>query len=1235
MFNKLLGQFGSMLGGALGGKIGGALGGGVLSRLGSSIGSRYGAKFGGKLGLNTDRKLFYRKQEFTKLTNLRDSFYFSTTKYGSVIPLVFGKMRVQGNIIWLNNMTQNEENISSSKYFDARQVKAKFTERKFSYNLSFAVAVCQGKISEISRVWNGDELIDLSPYRHRIYCGYEDQMPDPLINDLSGGNAPAFRDLAYVVFEEMPLSDFDDVIPNFSFEVTRRANINEGLVVEDMVKSMIMIPGSGEYVYDTMHIKKTIFAPNGLLLEEESINVHNDKGIADSLYSLNQLQSVCQNVEWVAPVACWFGDSTDAADCIIRPCIEYRDDKVHYNQEWRVGKYDRSNAPEISKSKYNNPNYGGSINDDSIIRYLVELRNRGLKIMFYPMFFLDVHRKPWRGHLTGSPEGVRRFFTRQEGYNQFILHYADLVKNHVDAFVIGSELIGLTKVKDENNKFPAVEGFVNLAAMVKNIVGDKVQVTYAADWSEYHHTEGGWYNLDPLWSSPHIDFIGIDLYFPITDTTTSYISDEEIMKGFNSGEGMEYYVDRETGTKYSLEDKYAWKNIKYWWENQHINPDKQVTEWVPKSKKIWFTEFGFPSIDKAPNQPNVFFDPECLDGGVPRYSNGEVNFSLQRRCISKFIKFWQEEEYIDNMFLWTWDARPYPAWPHMPIWTDNNLWEKGHWVNNKFGAVSIGSIILELSKRSGIDLEDIDISSVDESIEGMIINTHQTCLDAIHMLRMSYFFDITANHSSKIKFIKRAHKDGVLIHQDDLLKVNQDSFITSTDCSSTDILSNLDLHYINNVQDYESYHLHINDELSEGNITEELSIPIALSPAEAEYIGNLIIRNALFESQIVEFILPIEKIDLFPSSYFTIYEDHSTHKYLSAQQILQSINPDFHSLEQSKITSIKGRIVNYKIKGLKIYMEAILDDLEIYKSQFESLMNLGSNFDIQNFYAYLVSKYKSASNKKIIIIELPFLLQKEIGNNLICYLDAPVKTPLYAKRADDDDLSWQKVIDLEPSNSIGRLIECNLNEYAQENILDNSSKFIIGGINLSYIENGTWHIAKIGEEFLRFNEIEQISFDKYSISKCSRGEFGTNSNMFNHEVGERFLLLTSGYNMIPISEQLINTPLNFRMIHQSSDVDDKSNENLNCEMIYKDQKNAIRFDYEIEDKIAIKIKIDPSRYSIDTWLFSDSTLKNRYKITFVNYGISQEFITEDLYYEINISSIELSLYHEINIIRIT
>ncbi|MCZ6896357.1 glycoside hydrolase TIM-barrel-like domain-containing protein [Rickettsia helvetica] len=262
-------------------------------------------------------------------------------------------------------------------------------------------------------------------------------------------------------------------------------------------------------------------------------------------------------------VVSWFGDSLDISYCSIKPAIEFNDPLTSYSCTWQVGRYNRANAKIISKDEHDNPNYGGTVNDASLVCYLTELKRRNLKIMFYPIFFMDLSGKPWRGHVTGSTNSVNNFFHKADGYNNFILHYARLVKDYVDSFIIGSELIGITSIKDAANNFPAVSELINLARLVKEIVGSNVQVTYAADWSEYHHTSGGWYNLDPLFTSPYIDFVGIDAYFPLTRSLNSQITKEEIMKGCNSGEGYDYYLDG-NGNKQPLSAPYAWKNVGYW-----------------------------------------------------------------------------------------------------------------------------------------------------------------------------------------------------------------------------------------------------------------------------------------------------------------------------------------------------------------------------------------------------------------------------------------------------------------------------------------------------------------------------------------------------------------------------------------------------------------------------------------------------------------------------------------------
>jgi len=702
---------------SIGGSIGKCFGGGILSTIG-----RYAGRM---LGNYLEHRMLHRTSITHRFTNIKDGFYITRAEYGTPIPLIFGKMRVPGQIIWAGNVHSEQNTSTTTQHIKKQHLTLNKHTIALEYYANFAMALCEGEITEIARVWFDDQVINLGQYNFRLYKGDEEQLADSLIANLSEGSAPAYRGLAYIVFERLPLADFNDTIPNLSFEITRKSNIKQEHSVEDLVKAMVMIPGSGEYVYDTIIQKKSVLLPFGAAMSTTTINSHNHYNIANSIHSLNQLQMTCQNVEWISPVVCWFGDNTDARNCTIKPAVEFKDVNLSYSEEWLVAGYNRETAYEITKDNFNNPLYGGSVNDASVVRYLMEIKQRQLNIMFYPMFFLDVPNKPWRGRLTTESRYVTDFFQKKHGYNDFILHYANLVKDHIDAFVIGSELIGLTRIHNGDN-FPAVSELIKLAQLVKQIVGPNVLVTYAADWSEYHHTEGGWYNLDPLWASPDIDFIGIDAYFPVTKAVSSTITPEEIANGWANGEGYDYYIDYTDNSKHPLQPQYAWKNIRYWWENNHKNPNGEITQWQPRSKLIWFTEFGFPSIDKASNQPNVFFDPKCIDGGIPRHSNGSTDFSIQRKAIRAFLEYWRTQEYIGEMFLWTWDARPYPAWPHMKFWKDGNLWEKGHWVNNKFGASSLASILLEISHRCGINITNIEVSSVDEAVEGFVLS-NQIC----------------------------------------------------------------------------------------------------------------------------------------------------------------------------------------------------------------------------------------------------------------------------------------------------------------------------------------------------------------------------------------------------------------------------------------------------------------------------------------------------------------------------
>ena len=634
----------------------------VLATVGRSVGTALGGQswgqftgiLGGQLGTGFGRGS-KRHYEGARLEELA----VQTSTYGRMIPIVYGTVRIAGNVIWSRPIKETATTTtvrSGGKGGGSR--KSSTTSTEYNYSVSLAIAVCEGEISKVNRVWADAKLLDLSQGTYRVYKGSATQLPDSFIESYEGvGKTPAYRGLAYVVIEDFPLADFGNRIPNFTFEVTRRmAQADaDAASVESQVRSVMLIPGSGEFVYDTIAQYKVTGASAGSSLAQGGyripINKHNAEGKANAVLALDQLQETFANLEWVGVVVNWFGTSMDIGTCDVWPCVEFKTNTKTEPDDWVVAGLSRSAAREIGRDA-GKLRYGGTPDDESILNLLTEIKARGLKVFFYPMLLMDVAGKPWRGELTGSASAVSNFFTKTRGYNAFITHYANLVKTKIDAFAIGSELRDLTKITSATGVFPAVSQLMSLASTVKGTVGSGVKVTYAADWSEYHHTDGGWYHLDPLWASSAIDVVGIDAYFPLSDAVQTNYDIAQIKAGWTSGEGYDwYYTDAERTTQASLSAPYAWKNIDWWWRHAHTNPDSTTTAWVPQSKPIWFTEYGFPSVDGCANQPNVFVDSTAAASAYPRFSRARVDFMAQRVAIAATESQWAGSEVVTNKFL--------------------------------------------------------------------------------------------------------------------------------------------------------------------------------------------------------------------------------------------------------------------------------------------------------------------------------------------------------------------------------------------------------------------------------------------------------------------------------------------------------------------------------------------------------------------------------------------------------
>src|SRR5512145_226730 len=209
---------------------------------GAAVGSQVGALAGSFI----DQSLFgaagqSRALNGPRLTELR----VTGSSEGAPIPRLYGRARIGGQIVWATDFEEEVVTTSQSGGGKGGALGPQSKTTEYRYYASFAVALAEGEIAGIGRVWADGAELDLSTVTYRLHTGSETQAPDSLIEAREGaGNAPAYRGVACIVFERLALAPFGNRIPQLSFEVHRAVDSFEG-----SVRAVALIPGAGEFVY--------------------------------------------------------------------------------------------------------------------------------------------------------------------------------------------------------------------------------------------------------------------------------------------------------------------------------------------------------------------------------------------------------------------------------------------------------------------------------------------------------------------------------------------------------------------------------------------------------------------------------------------------------------------------------------------------------------------------------------------------------------------------------------------------------------------------------------------------------------------------------------------------------------------------------------------------------------------------------------------------------------------------
>lgn len=183
-------------------------------------------------------KLPDQRVEGPRFADLR----IQSSTYGQMVPIVFGTVRLAGNVIWASEVreisTTTSQTAGGGK--GGGGASQTVTTTNYSYFVDAAFLLCEGEIAAVRRIWtNGELKYDVSASATtssvaasavgarsmRVYPGSETQAADPTIEAAEGADTTAYRGYAYVVFENLDVTPYGGKLPQIEFEVVASGSV--------------------------------------------------------------------------------------------------------------------------------------------------------------------------------------------------------------------------------------------------------------------------------------------------------------------------------------------------------------------------------------------------------------------------------------------------------------------------------------------------------------------------------------------------------------------------------------------------------------------------------------------------------------------------------------------------------------------------------------------------------------------------------------------------------------------------------------------------------------------------------------------------------------------------------------------------------------------------------------------------------------------------------------------------
>lgn len=770
--------------------------------------------------------LLFAKGTMTKGARIEDQVV-TTSAIGNTIPVLIGTTRVAGNLIWQSPLRES--------YKDEKMGKAMGSSknRTYSYHRDFAILLSCNKVTDVTKMFAGGELIFDKTDKNKgkvknfdgdyiFYDGSDDQLPDSTMESHEGiGNVNSMAGFCYIVFKNFDLTEYNGQVPNLTFQVVN---------TEDDIDS---------YNFETIENSNSLATASNY--STVSFNSYNN-----CLYSL---------VSGSSPKFIKYNCLTKKIDKLrnytqqeLRCVFSTNNEKMYFNTDGdlvlRAIKSGNVGIAVLDKNTLEIKNfYTGS----SFIQY-----DSSLNFAFSPNTTYFYSTKNKRQYMIGKGNGGTNNSTEFLQLLEFDVTFSPMSRKNI-IIQNTDKSINYSYYTQKSVDWGNFSGDNSLFAFVSS----ENNLYYANIRASYNST----YDLNRTLSLSRLNLdnmqIDEDFIYIINDKVASQIWLKNIILDENNEFIYIIYFTTSTGkvniAKYSIYDK----KIVY---DNTVQSDNSLNLTYSELYKDEIV-LTFSQYLTTNSQKFLFVNTETFEERTQSYStdkrlNGNVNNSnviFYNKIDESFSSFGIQtagKSIVNNIYI--------------------NRFSDGD-----FSVYKCIEILMSRIKTLDQSYYTIDEKLKSKKMRGLICSNLSETRSYLEQLSQYFFFDIILS-DWKIKFIDQDRSISKTIKVEDLSCVeysddpNFSEEVSVTQASENETASLINLNYIDIDRDYQqftqdAYRLNV-----DSDETDSVDAPFSMTADEAKQVAEKILYRRWIERSSYNFTTNLDYIEIDACDYVTV-----------------------------------------------------------------------------------------------------------------------------------------------------------------------------------------------------------------------------------------------------------------------------------------------------------------------------------------------------------------------------